>query len=198
MRLSENPRIRKVQIAGIVGAGLGAASGQGIDATPWFELDAMARGYGILAGAVATILGWLLLGIGWGAIYVVMNWPHEDMWLPLGQRRVVCGYVGKTRQKPWWDDRAKVWRYPRIEQHLYGSGRYGKGAQPWSDTVAYWYLAHESRWVTDLGLHLREWANIKLRRPLYNYTMNLRNRRRITIPDAKRQRAIRRAVGVRR
>ncbi len=92
--------------------------------------------------------------------------------------KVVCGYVGKTRRDP------KV----RYEEHM-GRGKYGKPAQPWTDTVVRWKVIYDSKRVTDIGLSLREQFHIRVRRPLYNVTYNMGNRRRIPPHVAKQQRS---------
>lgn len=156
-----------VVVAMLVGAG----AGYGADR--WLSITDRTQLYVSAAVATLVLIGRLVLGIGYGAVYII-EVAHPDTGRP------VCGYVGKTTQYP---------PSKRIAQHLEGSARYGTPAQPWEDTVLRWWLAHESRWMTNLGLHLRELVNIRMRRPLYNYTMNLGNRRRIPKWTAEEQRA---------
>lgn len=144
-----------------------AGIASGVGAQEWLHVAFNAEA--IIAGVVAVLLiaTKYLLGIGYGAIYVF------DVYHPT-TGKPVCGYVGKTRQDP----------RERYRQHMGTSTRYPGPPQPWSDTVipGRWRLAHESRWMTNIGLHVREKANILLRWPLYNYMMNLANPRRIA-PD---------------
>lgn len=156
----------------------GGAGGYGIDR--WLDVTSQVQ-LVVSAGIAALVLiGKLLLGIGYGAIYVIDGWlPEYDY------QREGCIYVGKTRQCP---------ASKRIEQHLYGSSHFGTSAQPWSDTVTRWRVVHESRYMTNLGLHLRELVNIRLRRPRYNYMMNMGNSRRIPKYVAADQRAERDAM----
>lgn len=152
----------------VVGGGSGYVLDRMVDVTNWTQLVVSA------VVAVFVLIGRHVVGIGYGAIYVIDSWdPYA------GYTRATCGYVGKTRQHP----------ERRIEQHLAGSEFYGSAPQPWADTVTRWWVAYESRWVTDMGLHLRELVNIRWRQPLYNHTMNLRNRRRIPKGLAVEQRA---------
>jgi hypothetical protein len=145
-----------------VAALLGGGAGYGTDR--WLDVTDRTQLYVSAVVAVLVLIVKLLLGIGYGAIYVIDSWnPWTDY------TTEICGYVGKTRQRP----------EERIRQHLEGSTRYGTPAQPWEDTVIRWRVVHESRYMTNLGLHLRELANIRLRRPIYNYMMNMGNSRRI-------------------
>lgn len=107
--------------------------------------------------------------------------------------RLARAYVGKTIQKPW---------TRRIEQHLFGGGRYNSTPQPWADTVPGWrpngtvdeviaaggaYIIWRGRW-SPMGLAMRESLAIWGLRPLYNYQGNRRNRRRIEKYKATTQR----------
>lgn len=153
---------------------LGGVAGYGIDR--WvYDASDRTQLYVSAVIAVLVLIGKLTLGIGYGAIYVIDGWlPEYDY------QRQGCIYVGKTTQYP--PDK-------RIEQHLYGSTRYGSPAQPWADTVTGWRLAHESRYMTTVGLHVRELVNIRIRRPRYNYMMNMGNGRRVPKYTAVEQRA---------
>lgn len=156
----------------------GGAGGYGIDR--WLDVTDRAQLVVSVVIAALVLLGRLLLGIGYGAIYVLYGWLPE-----YNYQREGCIYVGKTRQYP---------ADKRIKQHLYGSSHFGTAEQAWSDTVTRWRLAHESRYMTNVGLHLRELVNIRIRRPRYNYMMNLGNSRRIPKYVAADQRAERDAM----
>lgn len=160
----------------VLAVALGGGAGYGVDR--WLDVTDRTQ---LIVSAVVTVLvlvGKLLLGVGYGAIYRIWTWHPDDMPLFEHLRRVVVGYIGKTRQRP----------EERIRQHLEGSTRYGSPAQPWADTVVRWEVIHESRWMTEIGLHLREKYRILVHRPLYNYTLNLGNPRRIPKPVAQEQR----------
>lgn len=173
---------------------------------------AVGPGVGILAGHTLHITGTtqvivsmsvpiLVLAVacvwhtGYGAIYVIIS-DH-----PVSSRRV-CAYVGLTTQRPY-TDKNGVAHYPRIEQHLLGSSYYGKGAAPWADTVVSWHFAHESYHMIgvrkrndsrgEAGPFLRylERVHIRIRRPLYNWQQNGKNRRQIPKWTAVEQRAAR-------
>lgn len=130
------------------------------------------------------------MALGILAVFVVPNWKQFFRFGPghlyvftvrhPKTGKAVCGYVGKTRRDP----------TIRYEEHL-GNGRYGDPAKPWTDTITNWHVIYSSKRVSDIGLSLRERLHIKLRRPLYNYTYNLRNRRRIKSKEAKMQRTTR-------
>lgn len=167
MRLGRAVRRYPWVSASVVG---GAASGYGVD--QWLDVSSTAQLVVSVLAGLALLCAKFAWGIGYGAIYVIEVY-HPKTGQP------TCGYVGKTRQYP---------PSKRIAQHLEGSDRYGP-SQPWSDTATgRWWLAAESRAVTNLGLHFRELFHIRVRRPLYNYTMNLGNSRRIPKPKAERQR----------
>jgi hypothetical protein len=134
-----------------------------------------------LAVFLAVILVRFFASLEWGAVYVIEGY-HPVSGKP------ICIYVGETSQRTWTDSRGAV-HYPRIEQHLLGSARYGVSAQPWSDTVIRWYFTYESQWSTRSTRLFLEFVNIKIRRPIYNYKRNLANSRRIPIPEQHRQRA---------
>lgn len=110
--------------------------------------------------------------------------------------RRTFGYGGKTFQK--WET--------RIEQHLWGGGRYSSVPKPFADTVPGWrpngtvdeviaaggaFLIYQGR-VSPWGLWYREVVfAIWLRAPLYNHSWNLGNPRRIPISVQYRQREAR-------
>lgn len=177
-------RRHPVRNRALLGIGLGALAGYGLDALPLIELDPQGRGIVIAVVAPLVVLlasaGRRLFRIGPGYIYMaVVQHPRSG--------RRVCGYVGKTIRDP----------RTRWNEHQFGGGRYGSAAQPWSDTIIEWRVLHSSRRMTALGLHLREWINIKCRLPLYNIQMNRANPRRIPPWTARNQRATRDAIGAR-
>ncbi|MGH3783973.1 MAG: hypothetical protein ACRDRO_25995, partial [Pseudonocardiaceae bacterium] len=110
--------------------------------------------------------------------------------------RLVFGYGGKTFQ---------TWT-TRIEQHLWGGGRYGSVPKPFADTVPGWrpngtveeviaaggaFRIYQGR-VSPWGLWWREILfAIWLRAPLYNHMLNQANPRRIPISVQYRQREAR-------
>jgi hypothetical protein len=108
--------------------------------------------------------------------------------------RVIRAYAGKTFQHPW---------TKRIDQHLWGRGRYGNPAQPWADTILGWtpggtvdqvIAAGGCRLVwhgrcSPFGLWWREILVIWVVRPKYNYQWNRGNRSRIEKYKATDQRA---------
>lgn len=112
--------------------------------------------------------------------------------------RVVFVYGGKTFQRPW---------TARIEQHLWGGGRYSSVPKPWADTVLGWrpngtveeciaaggvFLIMEPRKISPMGLWWREIVfAIWLRLPLYNVQWNLHNPRRVR-PDVAREQRVKR------
>lgn len=151
----------------------------------WLDLEDLTRFYVALSAAAIVLIVKLLLGIGYGATYVVETYLHEDMWLPAGQRRIEVGYVGKTTQNP---------PGRRIDQHINGSTRFGTPAKPWSDLATNWYLRTEGGLVTVFGLHFRELWGIRRLHPTYNHTMNLSNPRKVAKWDQIAERAQRDAA----
>jgi hypothetical protein len=112
------------------------------------------------------------------------------------QPRRVYAYGGKT---------IRDWR-ARAEEHMWGRGKYHNPAQPWADTVLGWtpngtvddlitaggYFAIWQGRTVPLLLSLGEiFIAIKLKRPMYNHSFNLGNRRRIPIYEAENQRELR-------
>jgi hypothetical protein len=106
---------------------------------------------------------------------------------------VIRAYAGKTFQHPW---------EKRIDQHLWGRGKYGNPAQPWADTILGWtpggtvdqvIAAGGCRLVwsgrcSPFGLWWREILMIWVMRPKYNYQWNRGNRSRIEKYKATAQR----------
>lgn len=115
--------------------------------------------------------------------------------------RTIRAYVGKTTQRPW---------TKRIDQHLWGRGKYDNPAQPWADTVLGYSPDGTVRdviaaggvrviregWWSPFGLWWREILAIWLLRPRYNYQWNRANRHRITMNRAKEQRSYRNRFGI--
>lgn len=85
------------------------------------------------------------------------------------------GYIGETAREP----------LARLLEHVY--------AQPWSDTITLWRVLDEV-YPNKPAVLAAEKAEIRARRPLFNYEENLDNPRRIPIPEARRQRAARDAA----
>ena len=100
--------------------------------------------------------------------------PH-DMHLPPDQRRIVLGYVGETARMP----------LARLLEHIQN--------QPWADTIVGWDLDPRV-FAGKQAVLAAEAAAIEREKPLYNVIGNERNRRRITPPDAMRQRRARDAA----
>jgi len=150
---------------------------------------------------IMVFVAYLVTHVGYGAIYVIIA-IHPT------SGRQVCAYVGLTTQRPF-TDRYGVVHYPRIEQHLVGSDYYNTNAVPWADTVVLWYFAHESYHMPGVRkrpgqrgeagpiLRFLEYANIRMRRPLYNYQLNQTNGRHIpkwTAEEQRRQRDALRSI----
>lgn len=175
---------RRVRIRVVVGAGLGVAIGHVVDAAPLIALDTGYRVWFVAVFAVVALVVrmpgggiWKLFQIKWSAIYMFRA-PHPNsLW-----RQKVCVYVGQTTRKP----------TVRRNEHLYGSS-YGEPAKPWSDTVEDpdrdFILIHPWKRRPMLLVNFLEWANIKVRLPLYNGSMNWTNPRRIPKAKQLRQRA---------
>jgi hypothetical protein len=173
--------IKSIREHPVLSLGLALSVGGLVAQSYWLHIGIR---YGwITSTAIFAIvcLVWLLLGLGWGAVYVVVGY-HPVTGIPC------CSYVGKTTQRTWSDEDGCM-RYPRIEQHLLGSTYYGTSAKPWADLVIGWNFVHESGWFTAAILGWFEWANIRWRRPVHNYMMNLKNPDRIPIPVQHKQRA---------
>lgn len=145
---------------------------------------------------VALIVLWLCLPTLRRAGRWAWRWARRAPWGGLFRFRVgtvygvkvihevtgkeVLGYVGKTWRKPY---------TLRILEHLHGTP--AAGPQPWADVFVASFIIWQDR-TNDLGLWWREILAIRVRRPLYNYHHNLRNRRRIPkYVAARRQRSVR-------
>lgn len=147
----------------------------------WLDVAASTQVYVMLLAFCAVLAAYAAASLTYGAVYVVMG-LH-----PVTGRRVVL-YVGLTTQRPY-RDRDQVLRYPRIEQHLFGSDYYGTAAKSWSDTVTDWRFAHESWYFLRAILPAFEVINIRWRKPLYNDKWNRDNPRRIDKRTMMAQRA---------
>lgn len=124
---------------------------------------------------------WIYRHIGYGGIYIVRG-LH-----PLtGKFR--CIYVGLTERPPWTDHNGHE-RNTRLDEHIFGSVRYGKLPKVWADTAIDYYFVHESWYFLPGILKFFEYVNIKWRKPLYNDLMNHRNPDWIDKDTAKAQRA---------
>jgi hypothetical protein len=118
-------------------------------------------------GLLALFLIVLVSGRRSGAIY-------RARVRKIGSGRIVCGYIGKTRQLP-----ANRWR-----QH--------EDTQPWADLVVGWDVIREWKRISTFGLWWREIYYIWTRFPLYNYQWNLHNPRRVPKYTAVNQAMVRR------
>lgn len=109
--------------------------------------------------------------------------------------RTVSAYGGKTTRRPWTE---------RLDEHLWGRGRYECVPKPWADTVPGWRPNGTAQEVIDAGGAFVIWQGrtvplllswgeivfaIWLRRPLYNVQWNQANTRRIKPSVAREQRA---------
>lgn len=132
-----------------------------------------------------------------GTTYEFTPWHPDDMGLPVGMRRKIRGYGGKTIQRPW---------TKRVEDHMWARHHRNAQPKPWRDTVPGWRpdgTAQEiinaggvhitfQAWTVPLVLTLVEtFYSIKWRRPVYNDINNHGNRRRIPLSEQYAQAAIR-------
>lgn len=149
----------------------------------WLDVEHSTQGYLMISAFCLVFVVHTAVTIGYGAVYVVMG-LH-----PLTGVMSIL-YVGLTTQRPYYDSKG-VKRWPRIEQHLFGSEYYGSAAKPWADTVVRWGFAHESDYFPRALLEFLEVRNIKGRKPLYNDLHNRSNPYRIDKRTALAQRAAR-------
>lgn len=66
--------------------------------------------------------------------------------------------------------------------------------QPWSDLYPEVRIVFEFKYCPDWWLSLVEKYTIKCTRPTYNYEFNLKNKRRVPIPQARQDRKDRNRV----
>lgn len=129
-----------------------------------------------------------------GAVYEFEVVHPDTVRLPRDEWRLVPGYVGKTRQHP---DR-------RFKEHFYGSTYGGKPQPPkdWADTVVGFRVVWQHPGTTGVWVGYREFRRIRRqsrRGLLYNVLHNTTNPDRISLRQAREQRAARdaaRAAGV--
>jgi hypothetical protein len=158
-----------------------AGAGTGFLVDHWFTVTGQTQAIVTASVFVAALVILTLLVLTYGAIYVVMGLHPVT-----GERRVV--YVGLTTQEPW-IDRDGIKRWPRIEQHLFGSERWESTPKPWADTVTDWHFVRESYWFLVSRLKVLEIKSIHRLLPLYNDLHNRRNPHRIGNTTAIAQRA---------
>jgi hypothetical protein len=113
----------------------------------------------------------LVMSIGYGGVYAVYG-------LHPTTGEYTCVYIGMTTQEPWTDQDENL-RWPRIEQHLFGSEYYGTPAKPWADTVTSWCFVYEFKHTVPSVVMWLERRCIRRFEPLYNYSGNLNNPYRI-------------------
>jgi hypothetical protein len=157
----------------------------GIAANHWLSISFAAQGLISTSLFAVLMTAYVVRRLDYGAIYVVKGLhPLTGVLTTI--------YVGLTTQKPY-TDRDGIQRWPRIEQHLFGSDYYGSKAKPWADTVVTWGFADESYRFLLSVLKRREVKWIHRLIPLYNRQWNLDNPHRIDGATAKYQRAQRNA-----
>lgn len=100
-----------------------------------------------------------------GATYIFYG--YDPYSLLKGRLKVVCLYVGKTRQRP-----ENRWR-----QHLHGG--LGAPAQLWAPLVTDVHTLKEWEAITDWWLSARETLSIGWHQPRCNICLNMGNPKRI-------------------
>jgi hypothetical protein len=106
-------------------------------------------------------------------------WGYDPYVLLKGKLKVVCLYVGQTRQRP----------ETRRDQHLHGG--LGNRAKVWADLVTEWKVVYRRRKVAQWWLDFREAWRIAAKHPQNNVMLNMVNPKRIPPWEQKHLRKIR-------
>lgn len=101
-----------------------------------------------------------------GALYEF--WGYDPRALLRGVIRIICLYVGQTRQKP----------ETRRRQHLYGSPN-GEPAKVWAPLITDWRVSYRRTRVTSNWLDIREAGRVLKLAPAANIKLNMANPKRI-------------------